>query len=99
LSRAVVARPVLIWSVAVIVLLPLAIFGLQVTPNYKPTGELAPTCASVQGVEAIQRHFNAGEIGPLTVLLAADGDWNSPRGRELIAHLSRGFKNLANVHE
>ncbi len=99
LSRSVVARPALIWSVAVVALLPLAVFGLQVTPNYKPTGELSPTCGSVLGVGAIQRHFNAGEIGPLTVLLAADRDWSTPPGRELIAHLSRGFKHLPNVHE
>lgn len=99
LSRSVVARPGLIWSVAVVALLPLAILGLNVTPNYKPTGELASTCSSVQGLGAIQRHFTAGEIGPLTVLLASDSDWSSPQGRELVSHLSRGFKHLANVHE
>jgi RND superfamily putative drug exporter len=99
ISRVVVARPVLVWSLAVLVLMPLAALGLRVVPNYKPTGELSPTSDSVQGVAAIQRHFRAGEIGPLTVLLTADTDWATPQGREVIAHLSRGFGYLPNVAE
>jgi RND superfamily putative drug exporter len=99
ISRGVVARPVLIWSVAALLLAPLAVLGLKVKPNYKPTGELHPQSASVRGVAAIQRHYTAGEIGPCTVLLASPTDWNSPEGRELISHLSLGFSNLPNVSE
>jgi RND superfamily putative drug exporter len=99
ISRGVVARPVLVWTAAVLALLPLAVLGLRVTPNYKPTGELAPACGSVQGVAAIQKHFTAGEIGPLTVLLVSPTDWSTPAGREVIGHLSRGFAHLAHVAE
>lgn len=99
IARGVVARPMLVWSVAVLALFPLAIFGLRVYPNYKPTGELSPTSPSVMGVGAIQRHFTAGEIGPLTVLLTSHTNWDSTEGRELIAHLSRGFAHLPNVAE
>ena len=77
----VVARPLLIWAVAVVVLLPLALLGFRVRPNYRATGELSPTASSVRGLAAIQRHFTAGEIGPITVLLEADTrDWDRPRG-------------------
>src|SRR5205823_684299 len=69
-SRKVVKRPLLVWSVAVAALLPLALLGLQVTPNYRATGELAPQSGSLRGLSAIARHFNPGETGPLTVLLA-----------------------------
>jgi RND superfamily putative drug exporter len=99
ISRHVIARPVLIWSVAVAVLAPLALFGLCIRPNYKATGELAPSAGSVQGLAAIQRHFTAGEVGPVTVLLSSPTDWNSPQGRDLIAHLSQGFGQLDNVAE
>jgi RND superfamily putative drug exporter len=99
ISRGVIARPVLIWSVAVLVLAPLAILGLRVHPNYKPTGELHPQSPSVRGITAIQRHYTAGEVGPCTVLLASPCDWNSAEGKDLIAHLSRGFGNLPNVVE
>jgi RND superfamily putative drug exporter len=80
-------------------LTPLALIGLCIRPNYKATGELAPSAGSVQGLTAIQRHFTAGEIGPVTVLLSSPTDWNSPQGRDLIAHLSQGFSRLDNVAE
>jgi putative drug exporter of the RND superfamily len=99
ISHGVVARPVLIWSVAVLVLLPLALLGLRVQPNYRPTGELGPNSSSVQGLASIQRHFAAGEVGPITVLLVSNKDWNSTEGRDIIAHLSRGFASLPNVAE
>jgi RND superfamily putative drug exporter len=99
ISNQVIARPVLIWSVAVALLAPLALLGLCIRPNYKATGELAPSAGSVRGLAAIQRHFTAGEIGPVTVLLSSPTDWNSPQGRDLIAHLSQGFSRLENVAE
>jgi RND superfamily putative drug exporter len=99
ISQAVVMRPALIFAVTVLVLAPLAFLGLCVEPNYRPTGELAPTSQSIQGIAAIQRHFTAGETGPLTVLLVSPTDWNTPDGKDLIAHLSRGFGNLPNVAE
>src|SRR5262249_25983206 len=99
LSRVVVKRPALIFAVTVLVLAPLAILGLRVEPNYRPTVELAPTSQSIQGFAAIQRHFTAGETGPLTVLLVSPTDCNTPDGKELIAHLCRGFASLPNVAE
>jgi RND superfamily putative drug exporter len=99
ISRGVIARPVLVWSAAVLALVPLTVLGLRVSPNYKSTGELPPQSASIRGVQSIQRHFTAGEIGPLTVLLASPRDWNSPAGREILGHLSRAFGLLPNVAE
>jgi len=99
MSRGVVARPVLTWSICVAALLPLCVLGLGVQPNYKATGELHPQSGSVQGLDAIQCHFNAGETGPLTVLLESASDWNSAPGRDLIAHLSQGFLRVDNVAE
>jgi RND superfamily putative drug exporter len=99
ISNGVVSRPVLIWATSVLLLGPLAFLGFQVEPNYRPTGELAPNSSSIRGVAAIQRHFTAGETGPVTVLLESPTDWSSPEGRELIAHLSRGFAHLPHVAE
>jgi RND superfamily putative drug exporter len=99
LSRGVVARPILIWSAAVLALLPLALVGLGVGPVYKATGELQTKAASVRGLAAIGRHFTAGETGPLTVLLAAPTTWDTPQGRARISRLSRGFAHLEHVAE
>ncbi len=98
-SRRVVAHPKYVWAAAVLLLAPLALLGCRVRPNYKPTGELAPTSGSIQGLAAIQRHFRAGETGPLTVLLESSADWDAPEGRAVVSQLSRGFANLENVAE
>jgi RND superfamily putative drug exporter len=99
ISRHVVARPMLIGTVAVLGLLPLALIGFSVRPNYRATSELSPTSDSIQGLAAIQRHFTAGEVGPITVLLESSTDWEGPRGRAILAHLSQGFGYLDNVAE
>jgi RND superfamily putative drug exporter len=98
-SRRVVARPVLVWAVAVLVLLPLALLGLRVEADYRPAGELPPGSESLRGLAAIQRHFTAGETGPITVLLSSPTDWGSRAGRDTIEHLCRCFAHLGNVAE
>ncbi len=99
ISHRVAARPVLVWLIAVIILLPLIVVGMRVQPTYRATGELTPETESLQGLAAIQRHFTAGEIGPVTVLLASPTDWSSSEGVLQIEHLSRGFAQLPNVAE
>lgn len=99
ISRGVVARPLLVWTVSMLLLLPLAILGLRITPAYKPTGELSPSSPSIAGMAAIQHHYTAGETGPLTVLLTSPADWTSPEGRDLIAQASAALSKLDNVAE
>src|SRR5262249_24124104 len=70
-SHRVAARPVLVWVLALLVLSPFVILGMRVHPSYRATGELSPQAESLQGLAAIQRHFTAGEIGPVTVLLTS----------------------------
>jgi RND superfamily putative drug exporter len=99
LSQWVAARPLLVWCLASVALLPLLVIGFQVTPSYRPTSQLSPSSESLQGLTALERHFTAGEVGPLTVLLASPDDWDSTLGRLQIDHLSRGFARLPNVAE
>ncbi|MCI0685288.1 MAG: MMPL family transporter [Gemmataceae bacterium] len=98
-SRGVARRPVLVLSVATLILAPLVFFGLRVPSNYRATGELSPHAESLRGLAAIQRHFTAGDVGPVTVLLATTADWDSGAGQRQIDHLSRGFASLPNVAE
>jgi RND superfamily putative drug exporter len=99
ISKLVARRPAWVWAASAAVLLPLVIVGLRVYPDYRATGELPPHSESLRGLAAIQRHFTAGEIGPLTVLLTSEEDWSGPDGRRQIAQLSRGFARLPNVAE
>jgi len=98
-SRRVAARPALVWGVSVVVLLPLVLLGMKVQPNYRATGELSQNAESLQGLAAIQRHFEPGEVGPVTVLLTSGTDWESREGMLHLKHLSRGFAKLPNVAE
>jgi RND superfamily putative drug exporter len=88
-----------IWGVSLALLVPLALLGLSVKASYRATGELAPTSSSVQGLAIIQKHFTAGEVGPVTVLLESSTDWDSPQGRRVLGHLTRVFGYLDNVAE
>jgi RND superfamily putative drug exporter len=99
LSHQVVARPVLVWFAAALALLPLAVVGFRVTPSYRPTSQLSPSSESLRGLAVLEKHFTAGETGPLTVLLASPADWNSAAGWVEIDHLSRSFARLENVAE
>jgi RND superfamily putative drug exporter len=99
LSRFVVDRPIAVWGAALLALLPLAAVGLGVRANYRTTDELSKSCGSVRGLAAIQRHFTAGEVGPVTVLLESPQPWDTREGQDLLAHLSQGFCRLGNVAE
>jgi RND superfamily putative drug exporter len=98
-SRLVVARPVLILVSCLVVLVPLAVVGYRLKSNYKPMGELRPSAESIRGLDAVRRRFPPGETGPITVLLTSSTDWETPEGRRVLSHLSRGFGFLENVAE
>ncbi|MSU80537.1 MAG: MMPL family transporter [Gemmataceae bacterium] len=99
ISRWVVRRPIAVWVTAAAVLAPLVILGLRVQPNYRATGELNPQCASLKGLSAIQKHFTAGEIGPVTVLVTSSKDWTSRLGQRELERISQGFTMVDGVAE
>lgn len=98
-AKGVAAKPALTWAVSLAVLLPFIAIGLLVKPSYRATGELSREAQSLRGLEAIQRHFTAGEVGPISVLLASAAPWESDMGQLEIAQLSKGFGLLDNVAE
>jgi RND superfamily putative drug exporter len=99
ISKLVKRRPVAVWCAAVLLLAPFVILGLQVKPNYRATGELNPNCPSLKGLASIQRHFTAGEVGPVTILLTSTQDWASPLGQRELERISRGCSHIEGVAE
>jgi RND superfamily putative drug exporter len=95
----VVRHPVHTWCAAAALLAPFVLLGLWVKPNYRATGELSPDSPSLQGLGAIQKHFSAGEIGPVTILLTSSQDWSSKLGQRELERLSSGFAALDGVSE
>jgi len=61
------------WLGSLVMMLPFTIIGIIFFGNlsYGLLSELPETAASVYGAEAVQRHFPAGEVAPLTVLVDA----------------------------
>jgi RND superfamily putative drug exporter len=98
-SRGVARRPLATWVCAVGFLLPFIAIGVTIQPSYRATAELSPRAESLQGLDSIQRHFTAGEVGPITVLLASPVPWDSDAGLMDITLLSKGFAHLPNVAE
>ncbi|MCA9008785.1 MAG: MMPL family transporter [Planctomycetaceae bacterium] len=68
------------WSLSIVLMLPFVVAGVVFFGNlsYGLLSELPDTAASVYGAQAAQRHFPAGEVAPLKVLLEVKGMDFSP---------------------
>ncbi len=73
-------RPWMAWSLSVVLMLPFVVAGVMFFGNlsYGLLSELPDTAASVYGAQAAQRHFPAGEVAPLKVLVQVKGMDFSP---------------------
>ena len=98
-SDKVLKRPGTVWLAVMALLIPLALLGAAVRTSFRATAELSDRSPSIIGLNAVQRHFPAGEAGPVTVLLESPIPFDNTHGRRLIEHLSRGFLHLDNVRE
>lgn len=99
LSGKLLKRPGLAWLGAMALLAPLALLGTATRTSFRATAELSGHSPSIVGLDAVQRHFPAGEAGPVSVLLESPVPFDTPNGRRLIEHLSQGFLHLDNVRE
>jgi RND superfamily putative drug exporter len=98
-AKLVVKKPGWVWVGTCALLAPFVMLGLWTSPTFSPVGDLKPTSDSVLGLDAIRRHYPAGETGPITVLLASGTDWDSDEGRKLLKTVSNGLARIDNVAE
>lgn len=89
------------WSVSILLMLPFAIAGVLFFGNlsYGLLSELPDTAASVYGAQAAQRHFPAGEVAPLKVLLEVKGIDFSPISGESEKLVEQFTNNLVRQKE
>jgi RND superfamily putative drug exporter len=68
-------RPWTMWLASVLALLPFSIAGLALAGHlsYGLMSELPDDAASAYGARAVQAHFAAGEVGPVSALIEAPG--------------------------
>ena len=76
-----VAYPLLILSVCLVVLAPLAVVGARTKSNHNQLSDLDPDRPSVVGANVVRRYFAVGELSPAVVLLDNPHlDFRSPQG-------------------
>ena len=98
ISRAIMARPGLILVASILLLAYPAYEGYSVRITYNLLGELQDDRSSVVGTEMLRRHFAAGDIGPLTLVVHHDeGRFNATEGEALIADLTRDLYELDGI--
>jgi RND superfamily putative drug exporter len=68
-------RPGTMWLASVLFLLPFSIIGVVFMSflSYGLLSELPRESTSVRGTEAVQAHFRAGEVGPVSLLIQSPG--------------------------
>ena len=72
-SDHIMARPGLLLLVSLVVMTPFAYAGLDVKISYDLLADLPKDAESGFGTKKLKQHFPAGEVGPITMLVARDG--------------------------
>jgi RND superfamily putative drug exporter len=91
-SDRIMARPGLIMFCSLLLMAPLAYEGLHVTISYDLLSDLQPDVYSRRGTAMMERHFEPGEMGPISILVSKDGyDFQSTEGRNHITELAKEF--------
>lgn len=91
-SERILSRPGLILFGSLVLMTPLAYEGLNVRVSYDLLSDLQNDRPSRIGTAMMQRHFPAGEMGPISILVVKDGyDFQSKEGRAQITELAKEF--------
>ncbi len=95
----VMSRPLLAWSVTLILMMPLTLLGLRTHFIQDLVSEMPPATASVQDLRHISEIFGAGATTPLSVVLKSETDLRSSEGIALIDDVSRLLVKTKRVGE
>jgi RND superfamily putative drug exporter len=97
-AGAILARPGLVLVTTVAIMLPFAYRGLSVDMTYDLLGELDPGRTSVRGTEIAKRHFAAGEMAPITLLIQKrNAHFDERQGERQIARLTKTLYDMPGI--
>ena len=91
-GQRIVQRPWTVWVGTVLVMLPFAVLGVVMygDTNYNPLSELPAHAPTRRADAEIAKHFPAGSVGPVTILLTDDKvDFSTDQGAAVIAALTK----------
>ena len=103
-GQLILQRPGWVWLGSVGVMLPFAVIGVMYYSylSYGLLTELPPDRPSVLGAKAVQSHFPAGVVGPVTIILT-NPQLNFTEHSDIIADLTKRLareketSNIANI--
>ena len=98
-SDHIMARPGLLLLVSLVLMAPLAYKGIDPKISYDLLADLPPNAGSRDGTMMMKKHYPAGEMGPVTMLVARDGadiDLTAKEQRLEIRHLTQAIYDEMN---
>lgn len=99
LVRQVRLRPASAWLVTVGGLLPLAWLGWHTSAHYSVKQDLPSNAPSLHGLAVIERSFQPGELGPITLLLTQLEPWTKPLHLQRLAAITQALQACPGVAE
>jgi RND superfamily putative drug exporter len=96
LGPVLLRRPGTIWLASVAACLPFVVATLwhYNDQNFNPVSELPANMPSVVGTQVLKRHFPAGSLAPVTVLLENDAvDFTQQKGIDLVKRWTRRLED------
>jgi RND superfamily putative drug exporter len=97
LASWVAARPWLPLVLALVILVPLAIYGLNHHRNFDLLADLPSSDPAKAGFEILSEHFGAGEMQPQDVIMTELPDGRTPQGMAVIDALTQKLLALQGV--
>jgi RND superfamily putative drug exporter len=97
LASWVAARPWLPLVMALVILVPLAVYGLNHHNNFDLLADLPSSDPAKAGFEVLSEHFGAGEMQPQDVIMTGLPDGHTPQGMAAIDALTRQLLELPGV--
>jgi putative drug exporter of the RND superfamily len=85
----VLARPILCWSVTILVMLPAAVLGMRTAFLQDLLSEMPASRTSVTSLRQIAEKFGPGTVAPLTVVIRSSKDLRESEGLAMLDDVSR----------
>ena len=98
-ARMVTSRPATVLAVTLLVLGPAVVQGAHVPWVYDTLTDLGEDYGSVRGAKIAQRHWGAGQIGPVTVLLRSGRPVDTAKWRTACRRLTQALGAAEGVRD
>jgi putative drug exporter of the RND superfamily len=93
-GQRIVQHPWAVWGGTLAVMLPFAILGVVMygDTNYNPLSDLPAGAPTRQADAEVAKHFPAGSVGPVTILLKNDNvDFSTDKGAAVVAAFTKNL--------